>query len=211
MEPKEFTINDLISFGQYLLSEQRQKYVSTLLEKDVTHADICNWNDKRIGDEDQWSEYDKLIYEEIMNLPITDKMVRDSIANEIYEKALINICNPLDYLKSELKEGENLNGDQTLRILDSVQFYKTIAFSALVDGKKLLKNNEIPPLPEKLQNTDWMKEPVKYDCVDNDNHIILGVDEIEIGTPLSVDGKVVVSKKDLNQAIMLFNLRYSKE
>jgi hypothetical protein len=135
---KQFSLSELVSFGQYLLSEQRQKFVSTLLEKDVTHADICNWSD------------DKLIDEEIAQPGIKD----------IYETALNNICNPLEYLKSNLKDGETLNGMMTILILDKGEFYKNIAKEALDNASKILNDNEIPEIPNELQNTNWMKGKV---------------------------------------------------
>jgi hypothetical protein len=134
MEPKDFTIADLISFGQYLLSEERQNRTSEVLLRDVTHADVCNWQD-----------------ENLKEIPETAEEI------EAFEKKY--------------------------------------------------SDEDFPELPKHLQTPDWMNEPVRYDCVDNDNHITLGVDEIEIGTPLASDGKIVISKKDLNQAIFFFNLR----
>lgn len=130
MEPKDFTLSELVSFGNYLLSKRRDSMTSDLSKECVTDADIANWKEK-----EEW---------------------------------------------------------------ESEEFLRAIGVQP---------NNYIPTLPEHLQNTDWMNEPVKYDCVDNDNRIIFGNDEIQIGTPLESDGLVVVSKKDLNQAILLFNLR----
>ena len=130
MEPIEFRLSELISFGNYLLSQQRDSITSELSKQSVTDADIANWKQK-----EEW---------------------------------------------------------------EAEEFLRAIGVTP---------NDNIPPLPEKLQTTDWMNEPVKYDCVDNDNHIVFGTDEIKIGTPLKSDGMVVISRNDLNQAILLFNLR----
>lgn len=50
MESKDFTIKDLISFGKYLLSEERQNRTSNLLQREVTHADVCNWQDDNVNE-----------------------------------------------------------------------------------------------------------------------------------------------------------------
>lgn len=39
---------DLVSFGNYLLSEERKKQVSEVNQENVTHADIENWRNGRI-------------------------------------------------------------------------------------------------------------------------------------------------------------------
>ena len=133
MQPRDFTLSELVSFGYYLLSKKRDSMTSDLFKESVTGADIANWRAK-----DEW---------------------------------------------------------------EHEEFLRAIG----VDPNDV----DIPPLPEYLQNTDWMNEPVKYDCTDNDNHIVFGADEIKIGTPLKSDGMIVISKKDLNNAIMLFNLRFT--
>lgn len=42
-----YTEFDLVTFGEYLLSEERKKRVSKINRDCVNHADICNWKDKR--------------------------------------------------------------------------------------------------------------------------------------------------------------------
>ena len=41
---------DLVSFGNYLLSEERKSITSDINQTSVTHADICNWKDKKKTD-----------------------------------------------------------------------------------------------------------------------------------------------------------------
>lgn len=45
---KEFTEKDLVEFGNYLLSKERDKTIKTnkLNRKEVHNEDLCNWKDK---------------------------------------------------------------------------------------------------------------------------------------------------------------------
>lgn len=40
-----FNKKDLVSFGNYLLSEQRKKLTSEINQDNVTHADVENWKE----------------------------------------------------------------------------------------------------------------------------------------------------------------------
>lgn len=40
-----YTQKQVTSFGEYLLSEQRENNISSVLRRRVTHADECNWKD----------------------------------------------------------------------------------------------------------------------------------------------------------------------
>lgn len=44
-----FNRKDLVSFGTYLLSENRKNRTSELNQNNVTHADIRNWLDEIKG------------------------------------------------------------------------------------------------------------------------------------------------------------------
>lgn len=44
---EQFTREDLVTFGEYLLSDKRTKSISKINRQCVHHADICNWLDKR--------------------------------------------------------------------------------------------------------------------------------------------------------------------
>lgn len=39
------TKKELVSFGNYLLSEERKKRTRPINRKNVTHADYCNWKE----------------------------------------------------------------------------------------------------------------------------------------------------------------------
>jgi hypothetical protein len=40
-----FNKKDIVSFGNYLLSEERKNRISELNQNNVTHADIENWKE----------------------------------------------------------------------------------------------------------------------------------------------------------------------
>lgn len=48
--PEEtYTKADLVSFGNYLLSPERENLISEINKRDVTDADLANWRDSVIN------------------------------------------------------------------------------------------------------------------------------------------------------------------
>lgn len=41
---------DLVSFGNYLLSDERKERTSELNQQAVTHADLANWKDAQVSE-----------------------------------------------------------------------------------------------------------------------------------------------------------------
>lgn len=50
---------------------------------------------------------------------------------QIAIKALENIINPIGYMKSQLEEGDTLNGGYAIMLTEKPQFYQNIAEEAL--------------------------------------------------------------------------------
>lgn len=46
---ESFALADLVSFGNYLLSQDREDMVSELNKRNVTHADIENWRESIVN------------------------------------------------------------------------------------------------------------------------------------------------------------------
>ena len=119
-------------------SEEQRKHIFSLLPKCINEEDYMIFDSfyNLHSDKGRWycgSSWVSIVKTEL-TYPEFIKLFEDGeeeTSLQIALKALEDIVNPIGYMKSQLKDGESLNGHYAIMISDKPKFYQDIAKEAL--------------------------------------------------------------------------------